>query len=194
MKHGTTSAKPEVLLPHCEPVDVLREFGMVLAREDVKQKHIMDQDTSIAPLKDLYELLADGVKGYEEAASQVKTPELKAFLSKLAAERTLLKLEMAQAIQHIKPNAGKPDEGTLKGSLHRAWIDIRESLSSSTDPAVLDECDRGEKYLLNRYREVVEDKKTPTAVHALLREQLATIGVTRAMIKDLNNTLEYTDA
>ena len=153
----------------------------------------MDQDKHIGPLKDLYQLLGDSVKGYREAAAQVTNLQLKAFMSNLSAERATLKQDLSQAVHRLSPDYDKLDEGTLKGDLHRTWIAIREALSSSGDRAVLDECHRGEEYLVERYRTVLDDEDTPGEVRGLLREQVAQVGVARAMVEDLQKTLEFAD-
>lgn len=147
----------------------------------------MEQNISTAPLTDLYQLVADSVKGYWEASTKVKTPQLASFLSDLSSARMEMKLKLAEAIHRWQPDE-KLDEGTVKGDLHRAWIQVREALSASTDGSVLDECDRGEDYLEKRYNSVLEDNDTPRELHLLLREQASKIAVTRSTIKELRKT------
>lgn len=158
-----------------------------------KPQNNMDQEKHIGALKDLYQLLGDSVKGYREAASQVKSPELKVFMSNLSAERATLKQDLGQAVHRLSPDHDKLDEGTLKGDLHRAWMDIREALSSSSDRAVLDECHRGEDFLVDRYRTVLDDEDIPGELRVLLRKQVAQVGVARAMVEDLQKKLELAD-
>ncbi len=150
----------------------------------------MDTKTAVAPLNDLYQLVTDSIKGYSESAEKVKTPQLAAFLSKLVVERTQMKHELASTIHRLHPGEDL-DEGTLKGDLHRAWINVREALSSSTDHSVLDECARGEAYLTERYSTVMQDKDTPSSVLPLLREQGSKVAVTRSTIEQLGKTIQY---
>ncbi len=151
----------------------------------------MDQNVSIDTLKDLYKLLGDGIKGYQEASSKAATPQLASFLSTLASDRMGMKQELGTAIGQLHPGVDKLDDGTLKGDLHRAWLDIRQALTSSEDPAVLAECERGEEYLTKRYDTVMEDSKTPPEVMILLRKQASQVTTTLSTITALRKTVEY---
>ena len=149
----------------------------------------MDSQTTVAPLNDLYQLVGDSIKGYEEASRKVKTPELSTFLSEMAMERTQMKYELGTTIKRLDPHQSL-DKGTLKGDVHRAWMNIREALSSSSDHSVLDECARGEAYLTNRYKTVLENQYLPSAVLPMLREQSSKIAVTRSTVEQLGKTIQ----
>lgn len=150
----------------------------------------MDNDTTITPLKDLHQLLGDSCKGYRAAAERMEEPRLGAFLNKLSNERDVMRTELAAAIHQLQPKLEKLDDGTLKGDMHRTWIDIREALASSEDAAILDECDRGEGYLLKRFKTVLDDKDTPPGVIGLLREQKSRVDVTISTIQQLRETVK----
>ncbi|MGV9013127.1 MAG: ferritin-like domain-containing protein [Flavobacteriales bacterium] len=150
----------------------------------------MDTQTSVASLTDLYQLVIDSIKGYKDAAARVKTPELAAFLSNIAVERKEMQMRIGSAIIRVDPDSDLGD-GTLKGDLHRAWISIREALASSTDHAVLQECVRGEDYLAERFKTVLEENDTPVEVKQLLREEGTKVAMTKSTINQLAKTIEY---
>ncbi len=130
----------------------------------------MKNEIPISPLKDLYELLGDSRKGYTEAAVKVESTPIGNFLNKLSDERSVMQRELGAALRpYLKPDESL-DDSTLKGDVHRAWIAIRESLASSEDNAVLDECERGEDYLLKRFETILDDKSGE--IPAELRHQL----------------------
>ncbi len=150
----------------------------------------MDTRITVAPLNDLYQLVCDSIKGYEDASEKVKTPQLATFLSNLIVERTQMKYELGTTIKRLDASEDL-EEGTLKGDLHRAWLSIREALSSSSDHSVLDECARGEAYLTDRYNTVMENKDIPSGVLPMLREQGSKVAVTRSTIEQLGKTIQY---
>ena len=151
----------------------------------------MNNDTSISSLKDLHELLGDGKKGYAEAAARVKTPNIAEFLGHLSQDRANMQRELALNIHRLRPPFEKLDNGTIKGNLHRAWMDIREAMARSEDGALLSECARGEGYLLKRYSSILEDTDTPAEVLHLLREQMTRIDVTLSTIEQLRSTVQH---
>lgn len=61
-----------------------------------------------------------------------------------------------------------PDEGTIKGGLHRTWMAIRESLSPADDGQILDEAIRGEEYLLSQVDRTMALEGLPAGLQDLL--------------------------
>ncbi|MBK9420873.1 MAG: PA2169 family four-helix-bundle protein [Flavobacteriales bacterium] len=150
----------------------------------------MDAQKASSDLIDLYQLLGDSIKGYNEAAEKVKTPELAFFLANIATERRTLRHELGEEARRLRPDADLTD-GTLKGDVHRAWIGIREALSSSSDNSVLQECARGEDYLADRFKSVMEDEDTPAEYVPMLREQGTKVAMTKANIIELGKSIKY---
>ncbi|MEO8734858.1 MAG: PA2169 family four-helix-bundle protein [Flavobacteriales bacterium] len=127
----------------------------------------MDRQAHIRELNDLYQLMADGRKGYSEASKRAEKPRIKELLAELSARREGLEDRLGNEIRRFKPD-DHTQEGTLKGVLHRAWIDIRESIGKSDDVSVLDECERGERYLLERMDSVIKDQEVAADSRAML--------------------------
>ena len=129
----------------------------------------MDRNAHIRELNDLYQLMADGRKGYQEASKKATHPGIASILAELGARRNGLEERLGEEIRRFKQD-DRTQEGTLKGVLHRAWIDIREAISSSDDDSVLAECERGERYLLERMETVAGDEDVAPASRALIDE------------------------
>ncbi|MCB0764803.1 MAG: PA2169 family four-helix-bundle protein [Flavobacteriales bacterium] len=121
-------------------------------------------------LNDIHDLLVDSEKGYKEAAERAEDPGVKALLSGLSKSRLSLISDLTNERLQLDRDY-KPRTGTLKGDLHRAWMDLRDSLSSSENANVLKECERGENFLLERYEEVLEDRDLPSSTRELLTNQ-----------------------
>ncbi len=130
----------------------------------------MDNTNTKKGLKDIAELLIDSQKGYKEAADRVEAPHLKQLLMRLSSERSAL-INQANSQLRMLGEDDVPTDGTFKGSLHRAWIDLRDSLSASDNANVLDECERGEKYLLERYDDLLNDQELAEGARSVLNEQ-----------------------
>lgn len=150
----------------------------------------MDNNTSITPLKDLYELLGDSRKGYTEVADKAENAKLSGFLRKIGQERGDMQRDLGQAIHRLSPKNEKLDDGTLKGDLHRTWMDIRKALTSTEEAALLDECTRGENYLVDRFKTVMDDKDTPQEMMPVLREQRTRVDTTLSSIEQLHATFK----
>lgn len=143
-------------------------YGPELVLLEAKLK-TMDRTAHIRELNDLYQLMADGRKGYVEASEKAEDPRIKDLLFQLGGRRNELEKRLGQEIRRFKRD-DRSQEGTLKGVLHRAWIDIREGLSKSDDASVLEECERGERYLMERMSDVSLDEDVAPESRALVNE------------------------
>ncbi len=152
----------------------------------------MDNNATRSALKDIAELLIDSRKGYQEAAERVEAPHLKQLLTKLSSERSPLVNEIESQLRMFGEDA-MPKDGTMKGDLHRAWIDIRDSLSGSSNANVLNECERGEKYLLERYDEYINDQDVSANVKSMLNQQRSKVQSNINEVQALHATHEASE-
>lgn len=148
----------------------------------------MDRNAEIKEMNDLYQLMADGRKGYKEAAERSKTPQLAEMLLMLSHQREGMENDLGAEIRRFKRD-DHTQEGTLKGVLHRAWMDIRTALGKADDGMVLDECERGEKYLLERLNTVIGQEQIAPSSAALLMEQRDMVARNLAQVELLRRTL-----
>lgn len=119
----------------------------------------MSNSTTADPaiLEGLNDLLAkcnDAEKGYQEAARAVQDKTLRSMFKEYAKQRFVF----AQVLKEYLASLGGPidDSGTLAGTLHRAWMDFRASITDEDEVAVLNEAIRGEHNALENYLQVME--------------------------------------
>ncbi|QIF00499.1 PA2169 family four-helix-bundle protein [Roseimicrobium sp. ORNL1] len=113
-------------------------------------------------LKELQQTLADGVEGFTKAAESVKDPGLKTLFSGFAAERE----EMAHELKEYA-HAESEEDSSITGALHRGWINLKGTLTSGDDHAILAECERGEDHALEVFREDLDDDVPPEALSTI---------------------------
>lgn len=129
-----------------------------------------DSSKIISDLKGLVTIVNDGKEGYESVAETTDSVELKAIFLKYAAERKAYELELKA---HLTTHGGESDnsEGGILGTLHRAWIDVKEALSSKEDTAILGAVETGEKAALEKYDGLLKDPSTHADHLELLNRQ-----------------------
>ena len=150
----------------------------------------MDTRNDKNELHHIHDLLVDSRKGYMEAAERVEDDRVKGLLTAFAQERATLEAAVDAELRVQDPDAGHRDGGTIKGDLHRAWMDLRDSLTKSENANVLNECERGEGYLLMRYDEVLKKDDLLPATRALAMVQRAEVLGNVARIKALRMQFE----
>jgi len=95
---------------------------------------------------------------------------LKAFLSQTSGERIVYASELKE---HIAAHGGEADNenGGLLGGLHRAWLNVKQSLSSNDDQEILKAITTGERAAIAKYNELIADFADHADHIKLLTEQ-----------------------
>ena len=155
---------------------------MKTSLEEAKLKTHKD---TVNVLQNILEKNYDAEKGYTKAMTDAKTPALKGFLQQQAVQRS----GFATTIDHrLRQLNEKPKEsGSVTGSLHRAWIDIKSSVSGNDDEAVLEEVIRGEKASVEEYQEVLKNNTLAPDIAQELQSQLDAIQGTLNKVKRLED-------
>ncbi len=137
-------------------------------------------------LKDLVETCQDGQQGYATAA---KDAELARVCSEYAAQRGTYLHELRQAIRSL---GGDPDQGgSVSGSLHRGWINLKSALSTNEPHSVLSECERGEDAAMQNYRDALNSAELDMDTRAIIQRQAAGVKQAHDRIKQLRDSVAY---
>lgn len=149
----------------------------------------MNDKNDKTELHNIHDLLVDSRKGYREAAERVEDDRVKGLLMAIADERVAMEALVDAELRQQDPEA-EHNDGTIKGDLHRAWMDLRDALSKSDNANVLSECERGEGYLLMRYDEVLKKEDLRSVTRSLATSQRAEVQRNVARIKTLREQFE----
>lgn len=85
----------------------------------------------------------DAQKGYAKASENAESTYLQDFFLRKSNERKSFNDELRTALRTAYGTI--ENEGSLKGTLHRTWMDIKNMFSADSDEAMLEECLRGDK-------------------------------------------------
>jgi len=95
----------------------------------------------------------DAEEGFKLAAEKAKSPGLKDYFIR----RSKMHYDFGHDIKgEIKNLGGEIDKGTsIKGDLHRTWLNIKSAVAGDTDEALVEECLRGQKTAEEDYQQAV---------------------------------------
>lgn len=118
-----------------------------------------------AKIDDLIVTTIDSVRGYENATDHAEAGRFAAYFRAIAAERRkVIDLLSAQS----RAIGGTPAEyGSTAGTIHRRWEDLRTALGGG-DKAILAEVERGEDYLMEEWRRVIDDERMDSSSMAVI--------------------------
>ena len=115
----------------------------------------MQNDHDIKTLNSLIETTLDSADGYAEAAKDAKSPSLVALFRDRSAERRQVASTLQQRVRSL---GGEPeDDGTVLASAHRMFVNLRTSLTSNDNKAVVDEVERGEDHIKSKFEDAIKD-------------------------------------
>ena len=146
-----------------------------------------DNITSI--LNDLIETSKDGEKGFRAAAEDTKTTELEALFLRRAGDCAAGASELQQVVTRL---GGKPeDSGTVAGAVHRGWVNLKAAVSSRTDLAILEECERGEDVAKASYTKALKEA-LPEEIRVVVQRQYEGVVSNHDQIRNLRDRYRAT--
>jgi len=145
----------------------------------------MDSKKAISTLNDLIETCRDGQNGFKEAAENVKSPDLKTFLNQIATERAQFVNELQLEIRTL---GGDPQKsGSATAAMHRAWIDIKGTLTGKDDHSILSECERGEDSAVEAYKDALK-LDLPSNIRSTIERQFQSVKLVHDRVKQMRDS------
>jgi uncharacterized protein (TIGR02284 family) len=142
---------------------------------------------AVKVLNDLIETTIDSAHGYEEAAENAKDPTLKT----LFAERSRRRRELTRELQaEVRTFGGEPeDDQSLLGKAHNKFVDLKNAITGGDQKAVIDEVERGEDVIRDKYEKALRDEDLPPPAREVLSRAYETIRADHDEISRLKHSM-----
>ena len=128
----------------------------------------MQNDKAISTLNNLIETCKDGELGFRTAAEGLRSPETKAQFVEFARQRASMAADLQAEVRRL---GGDPEHsGSMSGSVHRGWIDIKSAITGKDDHAILAEAERGEDVAKTAYENALKET-LPSTAQTLVQRQ-----------------------
>ena len=144
--------------------------------------------TPAKTLKNLVEILHDGQKGFQQAAENVKNPQLKEVFSRFSIQRSKFAGILESELLALGEKDPQKEGGTAAGAVHRGWIDLKSAFTSGDDHAVLAEAERGEDVAKKAYKTALEEKDLSAPLRQIISDQASHIVKAHDEVKALRDT------
>ncbi len=142
-------------------------------------------DDTLDAVQDLIEINLDSHKGFETAANQLEaSPQLANYFRECGQERHRFARDLQSV---VSVNGEKPERsGTLKGTAHRWWLEIRGAVQSGDEHAVLAEAERGEDAIKHKYEDVLKST-AGSPLNKTLQQQYMEVKRRHDQIRDMRD-------
>jgi len=149
----------------------------------------MDSKKEISKkINSLIEKNNDAHKGYEKAAKNADSSQLKSFFMQQSSERKSFASKLSTNLKVYNPDFDVDSDGSATGSIHRTWMDVKAALSMDDDESLLEECIRGDKASAKEYKEFLDENDTLTHdIRTTIQEQLLNINNTLSSVRGLED-------
>jgi uncharacterized protein (TIGR02284 family) len=133
----------------------------------------MQKDHDIKTLNSLIETTLDSADGYAEAAKDAKSESLISLFRERSTERRQVASTLQQRVRLL---GGDPeDDGTVLASAHRMFVNLRSSLTSNDNKAVVDEVERGEDHIKSKFEDAMKDKDVSPDTMSVITDVYASV-------------------
>ena len=142
----------------------------------------------IKTLDGLVETCKDGEQGFREAAEGVQRSDLRSVFNEYSRQRAQFANELQ--IQVARIGGDPPRSGSVGGSLHRGWINLKSAITGKDDHAILDEAERGEDVAVKSYQDALADE-LPSDLRSIVEEQYRQVLEAHANIRALRDMNDH---
>lgn len=147
----------------------------------------MTQDEITDRLNELIQVCRDGERGFETAANDVQNSELETMFRGYAKQRAGFARELQAEVERL---GGKPSDSAHAGSVvHRAWMNVKSSLSGGDPATLIAACESGEDSALAAYDQAAHAVLTGSP-SSLIEKQFQQIKEAHTRISRLKHEME----
>ena len=144
----------------------------------------MKNDT-ISTLNSLIETCKDGELGFKTAAEGLQSGDVKAKFLEYSRQRA----EMARELQaEVRRLGGDPEKsGSMSGTMHRGWLDIKSAVTGKDDHAIIAEAERGEDVAKAAYENALKESSLDTSARSIVQQQSTKVRQAHDAVRDLRD-------
>ena len=130
---------------------------------------MIGKSDDLAILKTLTSTLNDSIHGYRESAEQVENQEYRELFIQFAEQRERAASALKEEVRRL---GGDPDQdGSTLGGLHKAWLDLKAAITGHDDKAIINEVERGEDYLKEKFEAALHGEQRLSSESLLVVER-----------------------
>lgn len=147
-------------------------------------------DHDIKVLNSLITTTIDSANGFERSAENADAARFEQMFRDMGRERREV---VAKLQDRVRSLGGTPaDDGSLKADVHRRWEDMRNAISGKSDKAIVEEVERGEDYIKDKYEKAMEDGDLDAATRTFLADCYQSIRKGHDRASELKHSMQAT--
>ncbi len=147
-----------------------------------------NDNDGLSVLKTLSDTLADSINGYRDAAQHVKSDQFRQMFTELADNRSQALSDLQGEVSRLGGSIDR--DGSTLGHLHQRWLDLKAIITGHDDKAVINEVERGEDYLKEKFEAALKVDSLDASVRAPIERAYISVREGHDRVRDLKHSLE----
>ena len=144
----------------------------------------MQNDNAISILNNLIETCKDGELGFKTAAEGLKAPDIKTKFLEYSRQRSEMVRELQSEVRRL---GGDPEKsGSVAGTMHRGWLDIKSVITGKDDHAIVAEAERGEDVAKSAYETALK-AALPVTAQTVVQQQAAKVRQAHDQVRNIRD-------
>ena len=124
-------------------------------------------------LNTLLATLTDSINGYRESAQHIEDGRMKQLFLDSAEERSRVAQDLRAEVRRL---GGDPnDDGSLMGKGHQVFLDIKAAVTGRDDKAIINEVERGEDYLKEKFEAALQTDKLAGETRSVVEQAFGSV-------------------
>ena len=149
-----------------------------------------NQDHDISVLNTLITTTIDSANGFERSAENADARRFEQMFRDMGRER---REAVGRLQQRVRELGGTPnDDGSLKADVHRRWVDMKNAITGGDDKAIVNEVERGEDYIKEKYETALKDDKLSVETRNVITEAYQSVRKGHDRASQLKHSMEAT--
>jgi uncharacterized protein (TIGR02284 family) len=148
----------------------------------------MANDHDIDTLNSLITTTIDSANGFEHSAEHAEAGRFRELFAGFGRERRGVVAGLQEAVRALGGTAN--EDGSLTANLHRRWIDLRDAVSRGGDKEIVEEVERGEDYLKEKYEAALADGDLSGAARDAIQSAYGSVRAGHDRASQLKHSME----
>jgi uncharacterized protein (TIGR02284 family) len=147
-----------------------------------------DNSSAIDTLNTLIATTIDSITGYENSAKDIDNSRFQQIFRQRADERQQVVEQLRSEVRRL---GGDPeDSGSFLGKAHQRFEDLKSAVTGQDDQAVINEVERGEDYLKEKWQAALQSGTLDGDAHDVVERCYQSIKQGHDQISQLKHGME----
>ena len=149
---------------------------------------MFDSTDDKTTLNTLLATLIDSINGYRDSAENIENGSLKRLFLESAEERSRVAEDLRAEVRRL---GGDPnDDGSVMGKTHQVFLDLKAAVTGRDDKAIINEVERGEDYLKEKFETALQSDKLAGETRAVVERAFASARRGHDRIAEIKHSMD----